>query len=170
MGRTFRASSRTPTGRELLKEEKDKSKVRRSETASERDRSGKEKDKKPGKKSLQDVCKDLKLAAIERVQQQVKVKQKASDDVEFQKLMAMMYGPQVDPREPLLQFEGQRIPRPVFEDLLTKAFQKNANRLPVSWENEKDYHAHCVAQHWVEVDDTAVLILSRVPVLKTEAA
>lgn len=173
MGRTFRASSHVPTRREPLKEEKEKTKVSRSSRDRDRDRPEKEfrreEPKRSEKNALQETCLDLKKEAAVRRQEQIQQANKAKADLEFEQLMAQMYGPQIDSRVPLLQFEGQRIPKPVFEDILMQTFRKSANRLPLSWESTKDYHAHCVRSGWVEIDDASVFIVPRVE-QKIEAA
>lgn len=148
MGRIFRTSSRIP-GREPQKEEKEP--------------------EKPKKKSLQDACKDLKKAAVERQQEKERLEAKVVYDAEFEALMAEMYGPQIDPRVPLLEYEGMRIPKSVFEDLLIRTFREKANRLPLAWESEKDYLTHCLKQGWIEMEDSAVIVVPRVTA-KTEAA
>lgn len=160
MGRTFRASMRSTSKREPQQEEK----VRKSDK--ERDRS--ERPTKQ-KKSLQDACMDLKKEAVARLQEQVKQAKRVEYDADYEKLLAEMYGPQIDPRGPLLQYEGQRIPKPVFEDLLIRTFQKQQNRLPIAWESEKDYLTHCLQNRWIEMDDTAVVVLPRES-RRTEAA
>jgi hypothetical protein len=140
MGRFFRTSSRMP-GREPQKEEKEPEKSK--------------------KKSLQDACKDLKKAAVERQQEKEREVAKVVHDAEFEALMAQMYGPQIDPRGPLLEYEGKRIPKSVFEDILIRTFKEKANRLPLAWESEKDYLAHCLKERWIEMDDVGVTILAQ---------
>lgn len=148
MGRVFRTSSRIPS-REPQKEEKDSEKRK--------------------KKSLQDACKDLKKAAVERQQEKDRLEAKITYDAEFEALMAEMYGPQIDPRLPLLEYEGMRIPRSVFEDLLIRTFRAKQNRLPLAWESEKDYLTHCLKQGWIEIEDSAVVVVPR-EASKIEAA
>ncbi len=160
MGRTFRASTRMPSKREPLQEEKEK--ARKSE---------RERPERPGKqkKTLQDVCMDLKKEAVAKLQEQVRQVKQVEYDADYEKLLAEMYGPQIDPRDPLLKYEGERLPRPVFEDLLVRTYKRYANRLPLAWESEKDYLTHCLKQRWVELDDTAVTVFSRAED-ETEAA
>lgn len=160
MGRTFRATTRPASKREPQQEEKSKK--------PEKGRQERE-DRSDKKKSLRDACIDLKKEVVAKHHEQARQVKQVQYDAEYEQLLAEMYGPQIDPRGPLLKFEGQRIPKPVFEDLLIRTFERQKNRLPIAWESEKDYLIHCVQNHWVEVDDTAVLILSRAA-LQVEAA
>lgn len=116
-------------------------------------------DKEKPKKTLRDVCVDLKKASTERIKVQERQAKQVTHDADYDRLLREMYGPRIDPIQPLRSYQGIEVTRAEFEALVQSIFDTQRNRLPLVWASGADYLQHCVNAGWVDMDDSNVVIL-----------